>query len=193
MEKGRIADDIYIRMLLAEPAQALHRILMRLWLPDIESNLVLKILPAIGHGIVHMYRVPDKVCQKADSIFMKKLCFMNHNTAGSFLVFPPAGRQDFPAGTVDDFPPACDIIPGIDLHQFIRYALHQGKRKLFFHRSIKSGHNVALLYLIRVRLRPFVVLAGCIICRIYFCSGPGQLLWKFRAVTVADCIGTPAA
>ena len=77
MEKRRIANDIDIWMLLAEFTQALHGIFMCFRLPYVKRNLMFEIFPVICHRIVHMYRIPDNICQKAYCIFMKRFCLMN--------------------------------------------------------------------------------------------------------------------
>ena len=61
MEERGVAHHIHIRMAFQKGAQALEAERMRLWLAHIEGDLVLKVLPPVDDGIVHVHRVPDEV------------------------------------------------------------------------------------------------------------------------------------
>ena len=88
MEERCITDHVHIRMLCTVFTQTLHGILMCFRLSDIKCNLMFKILPAICHSIVHMNRIPDNICQKADCIFMERFCIVDADTPGFLIVFP---------------------------------------------------------------------------------------------------------
>ena len=124
MEERCITDHVHIRMLCTVFTQTLHGILMCFRLSDIECDLMFKILPAICHSIVHMNRIPDNICQKADCIFMERFCIVDADTACFLIVFPFICGYHFPCGSVDDFPPAFSVISCIYLHQFIRNSFH---------------------------------------------------------------------
>ena len=77
-EYGHIIVDFSIYdAYLAGFTQALHGIFMCFRLPYVKRNLMFEIFPVICHRIVHMYRIPDNICQKAYCIFMKRFCLMN--------------------------------------------------------------------------------------------------------------------
>ena len=162
MKKCCISDDIYIWMFLAEFSKPFHGILVRFRLSDVKSDLMLKILPVICHRIIHMYRIPDNISQKAHCIFMKFRRIFNNNTSAFFFIMPLVCWNNFPCGTVNDLPPAFHIIPCIYLHQFFRNTLHQRNFQLAVHRRMESSHNIALLHLIRIGPGPYVIFT----CRI---------------------------
>ena len=158
----------------------------------IEGDLVFKILPLIGHCIIHMYRIPDNISQKANRILMKGRRLMKDYTALFFFIIPVGWRYRLTCGTIHHLPPSADIISGIHLHQFIRDSLHERNFQRIPHRRIKAGHDITLLNLIRVSLCPHIILSGGIIGRINFCSCAGQFFGELRTVTIPDGICPPA-
>ena len=188
MEEGGVADDVHIRMLLDELPQTFHRILVGLGLTDIKGDLMLKVRPSVGGGIVHVYRIPDEVGQKADRIFMERHGLHGH---AAVRIAPLFRRHGLAGGSVHDLPPAGDVIVGVHLHQLRADALHQRDGHGVAGSGVEAGHDVALLYLVRVRLGPCVVLAGGIIGGVDLCIGILQLLRKVGAVAVADGVCTP--
>ena len=70
MEKGGVADHIHIGMILNKLPQTLFGMFSGFWLTHIKCQLVFKIFPVIGDCIVHMYRIPDQICQKTYRIIV---------------------------------------------------------------------------------------------------------------------------
>ena len=188
MEEGGVANDVNIGVLCNELAQALHGILVGLGLTHVKGDLVLKIRPAVGGSVVHMHRVPDEVSQKTDGILMERYGLYGHTAVG---VAPLLRRHRLTGGSIHDLPPAGDIIVGVHLHQLRADALHQRDGHGVAGGSVKAGHDVALLHLVRVRLGPCVILAGGIVGGVDLCIGILQLLRKVGAVAVADGVCTP--
>ena len=105
MEKCRKSQNIYIRMLFDEFLQTFHRIRMCLWLSHIKCKLMFYILPVIYHRIIHMYRIPQDICQKTYGIIMKRCCLNDYITL-FFIVFPLPCRDNFSRTAINDFPPS---------------------------------------------------------------------------------------
>ena len=188
VEEGGVADDVDIGVLCDKFAQALHGILVGLGLTYVKGDLVLKIRPAVGGGVVHVHRVPDEVSQKTDGILMERYGLHGH---AAVRIVPLLRRHGLTGGAVHDLPPAGDVVVGVHLHQLRADALHQRDGDGVARGGVEPGHDVALLHLVRVRLGPCVILAGGIIGGVDLCIGILQLLWKVGAVAVADGIGTP--
>ena len=188
MEERGIADDVHIRMLCNELAQALHGILVGLGLTHVKGDLVLKIRPAVGGSVVHMHRVPDEVSQKTDGILMERYGLYGHTAFG---VAPPLRRHGLTGGSIHDLPPAGDVVVGVHLHQLRADALHQRDGHGVAGCGVEAGHDVALLHLVRVCFCPCVILAGGIVGGVNFGIRILELLRKVGAVAVADGIGTP--
>ena len=119
MEKCGVADHINMGIVLNKFPQPLHGKLFCLRLAHVKGDLLFKVCPSVCHGIVHMYRIPHDVCQEADRIVVEFFCSMNSHISGLFAVIPLVCRHHFSGGTVNDFPPACDVVMGIYL-QHIR-------------------------------------------------------------------------
>ena len=176
VEEGGVADDVYIGVLCNELAQALHGILVGLGLTHVKGDLVLKIRPAVGGSVVHMHRVPDEVSQKTDGILMERYGLYGHTAVG---VAPLLRRHGLTGGSIHDLPPAGDVVVGVHLHHGVAGG------------GVEAGHNVALLYLVRVCLCPCVVLAGGIVGGVDLGIRILELLREVGAVAVADGISTP--
>ena len=153
---------------------------------------MLKVLPVVGHSVVHVHRVPDEVRQKADGVLVVGDRLLDDHAAGGLVVAPGRGRDGLASGAVHHFPPAGDVVPGVGLHQFGADALHQGDGQGPFGGGVKGRHDVALLYFIGVGLGPGVVLAGGVVGGVDFGAGVFQFLGKVGAVTVTDGVGAPA-
>ena len=188
MEEGGVADDVDIGVLCDELAQALHGILVGLGLTHVKGDLVLKIRPAVGGSVVHMHRVPDEVSQKTDGILMERYGLYGHTAVG---VAPLLRRHGLTGGSIHDLPPAGDVVVGVHLHQLRADALHQRDGHGVAGGGVKAGHDVALLYLIRVCLCPCVVLAGGIVGGVDLGVRILELLREVGAVAVADGVCTP--
>ena len=188
VEEGGVADDVYIGVLCNELAQALHGILVGLGLTHVKGDLVLKIRPAVGGSVVHMHRVPDEVSQKTDGILMERYGLYRHTAVG---VAPLLRRHGLTGGSIHDLPPAGDVVVGVHLHQLRADALHQRDGHGVAGGGVKAGHDVALLYLVRVCLCPCVVLAGGIVGGVDLGVRILELLREVGAVAVADGISTP--
>ena len=190
VEERGIAHDVHIRVALQEGAQALQAECMRLGLAHVEGDLVLKVLPIVDDGVVHVHRVPDEVAQEADRVLMIGLGVMDgHHAVG----IGPLGRvHDSALGAVHDLPPAVDVVAGVDLHQLRRYALHQRDDQLRPRRGMEPRHDVALLHLVRVLAGPVVVLAGGVVGGIYLGAGGAQRVWEVGSVAVAQRVSAPA-
>ena len=128
MEERGVAHHIHIRMAFQKGTQALEAERMRLWLAHIEGDLVLKVLPPVDDGIVHVHRVPDEVAQKADRVLMVGFGIMDGHCAVG--IGPLRRVHDRALGAVHHLPPAVDVITGVDLHQLRRHALHQRDAQL---------------------------------------------------------------
>ena len=188
MEEGGIADDIHIRMFLDELPQTIHGILVGLGLTHVKGDLMLKVRPAVGGGVVHMHRVPDEVGQKTDGVLMERYGLHGH---AAVRIAPLLRRHGLTGGSVHDLPPAGDVVVGVHLHQLRADSLHQRDGDRVAGCGVETGHDVALLHLVRVCLGPCVILAGGIIGGVDLCIGILQLLRKIGAVAVADGICTP--
>ena len=86
---------------------------MGLGLTDIKGDLMLKVRPSVGGGIVHVYRIPDEVGQKADRIFMERYGLYGHTAVG---VAPLLRRHGLTGGSIHDLPPAGDVVVGCLLY-----------------------------------------------------------------------------
>jgi len=192
MEEGGVADDVHIGVLRDILAQALHGELVSFGLTYIEGDLMFKVLPVVGHRVVHMYGIPNDVSQKTHGVLVVGFRRGNDHAAICLVVAPGIGGQRLTSGTIHDLPPALHIIPGVDLHQLLRDALHQGDAQLPAVGGVEAGHNVALLYLVRIRLRPSVVLAGGIVGGIDFRTHFSEFFGEFGAVAVPNCVRAPA-
>ena len=84
---------------------------------------MLKVLPAVGNGVVHMDRVPDQVGQETGRVIVEGLRRGNHHRAAFGVVVPLLRGQGRSRGAVHDLPPALDVVPGVDLQQLPADAL----------------------------------------------------------------------
>ena len=125
MEERGEPENINIRMLLNELTQALHRIFMRLGLSHIKGDLMLHILPVIYNSVIHMYRIPHNIGKKTYCIIMKCLCTVDCHIPTLAVIAPLLCRNYFSRGTVNHFPPSCDIIMVIDLQHIRIQMVHQ--------------------------------------------------------------------
>jgi len=116
--------DINIRVFFAPFLQLLFHIFLRFWLSHIIGKLVRCIFPIICKKIVHMNRIPDKKCQKADRILMK-LDGLHFYFTSCLIKFPLIHRNYFSSRSVDDFPPSLWIIYCIYLKLLRMEPLHQ--------------------------------------------------------------------
>ena len=192
MEKGGVPDHIHIGVGGDELPQAFHRVPVGLGLPDIKGDLVLKILPAVGHGVIHMHRVPDEVSQKADGILMEGEGLFQHHAAAVSVVPPGRGGHDRPGRAVHHLPPAFDVVPGIDLYELRTDALHQRDGQRAAGGGIEAGHDVALLYLFQMGPGPGVVLPGGVVGGVDLGVHSLEGLGVVGAVAVPDGVGAPA-
>ena len=110
MEKCGIADHVNMRIVLDVFPQALHGKFLCLWLAHVKGNLLLKVCPAICHCIIHMHRVPHNVSKETYCVIMEFLCAMDCHFPCYGFVPPPGRRHWLPCGTVNDFPPSCNVI-----------------------------------------------------------------------------------
>ena len=88
MEKCSETHNIHIFMGIQESAQTFQRMSFCFWLAHIKCDLWLYIFPVIYYCIIHVYRVPHNICQKAYSVFMKQLCRSDHYITCFFLIAP---------------------------------------------------------------------------------------------------------
>ena len=188
MEEGGVADDVNIGVLCNELAQALHGILVGLGLTHVKGDLVLKVRPAVGGGVVHMHRVPNEIGKEADCVLVEGYGLHGYATVGVTPLFRGHGLT---GGSIHDLPPAGDVVVGVHLHQLRADALHQRDGHGVAGGGVKAGHDVALLYLVRVCLCPCVVLAGGIVGGVDLGVRILELLREVGAVAVADGISTP--
>ena len=191
-EEGGVADHVHVGVLRDVLAQALHGELVGLGLAHVEGDLVLKVLPVVGHRVVHVHGVPDEVGQKAHGVLVVGFRRGDDHAAGGLVVAPGVGGQRLAGGAVHDLPPALDVVPGVDLHQLLRDALHQGDAQLPAVGGVEAGHDVALLHLVRVRLGPGVVLPGGVVGGVDLRPHLGQFLGELGAVAVPNCVRPPA-
>ena len=182
------AQNIHIVVLPDEAPQALHGKRVRFRLAHIEGDLVLKVRPAVGGGVVHVHRVPDEVGKEADGVLVEGYCLHGHAAVG---VAPLLRRHGLTGGSIHDLPPAGDVVVGVHLHQLRADALHQRDGHGVAGGGVKAGHDVALLYLVRVCLCPCVILAGGIVGGVDLGVRILELLREVGAVAVADGISTP--
>ena len=88
MEEGGVADHVHVGVVRDELPQPLHGELVGLGLAHVKGDLVLKVLPAVGDGVVHVDRVPDEVGQKAYRVVVEELRRVDDH-APRLLVIPP--------------------------------------------------------------------------------------------------------
>ena len=188
VEEGGVADDVHIRMLLDELPQTLHGIFVGFRLAHIKRDLMLEIRPAVGGGIVHMHRIPDEIGKETHGILMERHRLHGH---AAIRIAPLFWRHRLARRAIHDLPPAGDVIVGVHLHQLRADALHQRDGHGVAGGGVKAGHDVALLYLVRVCLCPCVVLAGGIVGGVDLGVRILELLREVGAVAVADGISTP--
>ena len=190
VEEGGVPDDIHIGVIRDELAQPLHGELFGLGLADIEGDLVLKVLPVVSDGVVHVDRVPDQVGQKAHRIVVEGLGGVDDHAA--LLIPPGSGGDRFPRGAVHHLPPALDVVPGVHLHQLAADPPHQRDGQRAARGGVEARHDVALLDLVGVGLGPGVVLPGGVVGGVDLGVGSLQLLRVVGAVAVPDGIRPPA-
>ena len=191
MEEGGVADDVDVRMLRNELPQPLHGELVGLGLANVKGDLMLKVLPVVGHGIVHMHRIPDEVGQECHGVLMERLGLVDDHAAGFLVIVPGFRGNGLACGPVHDFPPTLDVVPGVDLHQLRGNAFHQRDFQGLARGGIEAGHNIALLHLVRIGLGPGVVFPGGVVGGVDFGILPLKLCGKIGAVTVPDGIRAP--
>ena len=192
VEEGGKADDIDVRMALQVLTQTLHCVGVGLGLAHIERDLMLHALPIVDDRVVHVDGVPDQVRQKADRVLVVGGGGVDDNAFAGGIIVPVGGGDRLARRAVHDLPPAGNIVMVVDLHQLAADARHQGDGQCAVLGGVERGHDVALLGLIGVRLRPGVVLAGGVIGGVDLGSGVLQLLRELSAVAVADGIRAPA-
>ena len=190
MEERGIADHVHIRMLRDELAQALHRVFAGLGLAHVERDLMLDILPVVDHGIVHVDRVPDQIAQKGHGVLVVGGGLIDDDKA--ILIAPFVRGDNLACRAVDDLPPTADVVAGIGHEQLGGEVVHQLNRKRPLPGHAEAGHDVALLHLVRIRLRPGVVLSGGVIGRVNLGVHGLELGREVRAVTVTDGVRAPA-
>ena len=190
VEERGIADHIHIRMLRDEPAQALHRVFAGLGLAYIERDLMLDVLPVVDHGVVHMHRVPDQIAQERHSVLVIRGRLVDDDKA--VLIAPAVRGDDLARRAVDDLPPALDVVAGVGHEQLGGEVVHQLNLQRALLGHAEAGHDVALLHLIRVRLRPGVVLAGGVVGGVNLRIHSLELGREVRAIAVADRVRAPA-
>ena len=190
MEERCVTKHIYIWMFFNEFAETLHGIGMCLWLTDIKSDLMFYIFPVVGHGIVHMYRIPHDIGEEAYGIFMKCSC-LDRDSLGGFLIAPAVSWNDSAGCTVNDFPPAGDIISCIWGEHVRVKSFHDRDRQCFRVCHVEWSHEIHLLNLIRVGFCPCVIFSGCIVGGINLCVRIFQCCRKISSVTVTDGICAP--
>ena len=115
---------------------------------------------------------------------------LNHDAP--VRIMPFVRGQRLAGRAVDDLPPTADIVAGIDLQQLGREVFHQTNRQRALACRLESGHDIALLHLIGIRLRPCVVLSGGVVGRIHLCAGIAKLLREVGSVAVADRVRAPS-
>ena len=160
-------------------------------LAHIKGDLRLYILPVIDNSIVHMYRVPHDICKKTYRILMKLFCRTDHHISGFFIIGPFFCTDSLSCGTVHNFPPSFNIISGIDSKHIRIQMVHQVYLQSIGNCRVKRCHDIHLLDLFRMCLRPGIILSGSIIGSIYLGPCIFQLCRKFCSVTVTDGICTP--
>ena len=192
VEEGGVADDVHVGVVCDELAQPLHGEFVGLGLADVEGDLVLKVLPVVGDGVVHVDGIPDEVCQKGHGIFVECLRPGDHHAAGLGVIVPAFRGNGRACGPVHDLPPALDVVPGVDLHQFRADALHQRNLQCAGSRGVEAGHDVALLHLVGIGLGPGIVLPGGVVGGVDLCVLVLKLRGEIGAITVTDGIGAPA-
>ena len=125
MEKCGIADDIDMRICFTEFPQTLHTEFMCLWLTHIKCDLMLYVFPVVDNGIVHVHRIPHDISQKTYGIIMEWCRRINGHISGLFGIRPVITAYYFTSGTVDDFPPAANVIVAVYFQHFRINTGHQ--------------------------------------------------------------------
>ena len=115
VEEGGEANHVHIGVLLNEFPQPLHGEIVGLGLANVKGELMLEVLPVVGHGVIHMHRVPDDVGQKRYSVLMVAFRFRNDHAAAFLIVVPALRLQRLPGGTIHHLPPALPVVPGVHL------------------------------------------------------------------------------
>ena len=192
VEEGGVTDHIHVGVVRDELAQPLHGEFVGLGLTHIEGDLVLKVGPAIGNRVIHVHGVPDDIGQEAHRIVVELLGGIHHHTARPLLIAPRRRRQGPACAAVHHLPPALDIVPGVHLQQLVGDPLHQRNGQRTAHSGVESCGDVALLHLIRVGLRPGVVLPGGVVGGVNLGVHPFQGLRVIGAVAVPDGVRPPA-
>ena len=94
-----------------------------------------------------------------------------HRFYGDFLLFfviaPVLCADDLSCAPVDDLPPSFDVIPAVRGQHIRVQSLHQPNSEAVLLRCIKRRHHIHLLDLLRILLRPGIILSGSIIGRIH--------------------------
>ncbi len=124
MEKCGKTKHIYIRMFLNEFPQPFQSIGMGFGLPHVKGDLMLHSLPFIHKGIVHVYRIPHDVGQKAHRIVMERDT-LHHNLSLFFVIMPVRNRYHLPCAPVNHLPPSGNIVSGIGREHILIKSLHQ--------------------------------------------------------------------
>ena len=191
MEEGCEAEHIDIGMFFDEFAQALHRKGMGFRLADVECDLVFHTLPGVGHCVVHMNRIPHDIGKEADRILMEG-SGLDGDDSTTLAAAPVIGGYHLSGRTVDNFPPAPDIVAGVRSQHIRIKPLHQGNLQGGALGGIERSHKIHLLDFVGILPRPVVVLAGGVVSGINFGVHVLQLLRKIRAVAVPEGVRAPA-
>ena len=166
VEKGRKAQYIDVWVGLNEFAQTLHGERVCLWLADIKGHLMFHVFPVVDHRIVHMHRIPEDIREKAHRIIVERHGLYRHVPA-CFVILPRIRVYDFTCRPVHDLPPALDVIPAVWREHIGIEPFHQMDLKLFLLRRVDRRHQIHLLDLIRILLRPGIVFSGGVVGRVY--------------------------
>ena len=189
MEERCKSNNIDIGSFLTESTEFIKHIFLGLWLTNIISHLMFFAFPFIGQAVIHVHRIPDHKSQKADCISMVWDGIMDRDFACFFIIIPIG--NNCVCSTIDNFPPAMDIIDRIWLELVGIKMFHDADRKLGVFGGNKITHQIHLLDLIRIRLCPFIIFSSCVISSVLFDVHITQFFRHVRAVTIANCIRFP--
>ena len=181
-----------MRIICDELSQSIHGISVSFRLTDVKGDLLFKILPSVCHRIIHVYRIPHNVCQKAHCIIMKSLCSPDRHVPCLRVITPLPARYHFACRPVDHFPPSCNVVTVIHFKHIRVQIIHKVDRQFLADSSVKGRHDIHLLDLVRVCLCPGIVFSRRIICGVNLCIHIFQVFRIVRTVTVADRVCSPS-
>ena len=171
IEEGCESYDItaLVFFLLQPVFQIFHNIVPAVGLAYIKRYFMRLVTPVIGDVIIHLRRIPEDIGQKADGIFMERLCMMHNNRMMLLIQLPVICCNHSSAGTVDNLPPLLGIMVIIRCNLLIEVFRRKCNSNIFTGCQCICAHQIDLLAFLHVLFSEFIMSSGYEIRGIYLC------------------------